>query len=276
MVDFFVLGAVKAGTTSLHNYLDQHPSIQMSRNKWTRFFHVDAGKPDFSALVQQYGSALANESLMRYRMICNARVPQDFTDYLQQWNDSHQEVIRGEISPTYMYDLKACEKIGSRFPHAKIILILRDPIQRAISHFVMDLTNRWVPEKSFADALRKEPWRVDEFWWGLRHYLRHGLYSRYIPKIQSIFDPKKIKIMLYDDLTTAPEKFLNELTDFLEIDRMRFDITERYNQALVSKPAVSSNMAVALTRFFRKDVIRVQNMINRDLGPWVNINTILR
>ncbi len=270
MIDFFVLGAVKAGTTSLHNYLNQHPLIEMSRQKWTRFFHVDGQGPDFNEIARRHGTALLQESLLRFKMICNSRVPKNFESYIQQWDASRQGVIRGEISPTYMYDYQACQRIRARFPNAKIILILRDPLQRAISHYAMDHANHWTPDNDFQTALRKEPWQIDEFWWGLRHFLRHGLYSRSLAQVQSIFTPKQTKIMLYDDMLASPSAFLDEITDFLKVDRMKFDAGEWYNVAPESKPILDYQTGRSLSRFFEQDILLVQTMIDRDLGNWLN------
>lgn len=270
MADFFVLGAVKAGTTSLHSYLKQHPLIEMSRQKWTRFFHVDGGEPDFDAIARRYGTSLLKESLVRFRMICNVRVPRDFESYMQQWDGAREGIIRGEISPTYMYDYSACRQIQSRFPNAKIILILREPVRRAISHYVMDYANHWVPDREFLTALRREPWQADEFWWGLRHYLRHGLYSRSLNCVQSVFEPQKTKIMLYDDMLASPSAFLDEITDFLEVDRMKFDAAEWYNVAPADKPLLNAKTIESLENFFRPDILRIQSMIDRDLSRWLN------
>ena len=65
---FIVLGAVKAGTTSLYNYLGQHPDIQMSSSNWPRYFHVADGAPDFDALASRFGNELREESEARFRI----------------------------------------------------------------------------------------------------------------------------------------------------------------------------------------------------------------
>jgi hypothetical protein len=269
MVDFFLIGAVKAGTTSMYRYLGQHPAIEMSRANWTRFFHVDGGGPDFDVLSAKHGPALRRESMGRFRLMCHAGVSRSFDSYLDQWDRSQEGMIRGEVAPTYMYDPYACERIRFRFPEARILIILREPVQRAISHFVMDLANNWVPEKDLLAALKREPWRVDEFWWGLRHYLRHGLYSRYLPRILEVFGRDRCRVLLYDDLVSSPDSFMDEVTDFLGVERIAFDLTRRHNQAPISKPALDASALASLHRFFRADVLRTQDIIGRDLGRWL-------
>ncbi len=138
-----------------------------------------------------------------------------------------------------------------------------------ISHYVMDRANHWIPDEDFLTALRREPWQVDDFWWGLRHYLRHGLYSRSLSHIRAIFDPEKTKIMLYDDLLASPATFLDEITDFLKVDRMKFNAAEWHNVAPVSKPVFRPEAMKSLSRFFEQDISDVQKIINRDLSQWL-------
>ena len=269
MVDFFIIGAVKAGTTSLHRYLAQHPSIEMSRVKWTRFFHVDGAEPDFRALAQRYGSELLAESVGRYRLMCNAGVPRTFEAYLDQWSKEPGKVLRGEAAPTYMYDEYACARIKVRCPNAKIIMILRTPIQRALSHYAMDLGNNWVPERRFIDAARAEPVRADSFWWGLRHYLRHGFYARYLSRARDTFGTDNLKLMFYDDMVSAPRAFMDEIVDFLGVDRFEFDLSKWHNSAPIAKPVLEKAELESLASLYQPEISQLQGMVGRDLRNWL-------
>lgn len=268
MIDFFVLGAVKAGTTSLHHYLQQHPEIEMSAVKWTRYFHLAAGRPDFENFSEIYGTPLLNESVARYRMICNSRVPSSFDQYLRNWDLTRRSVIRGEISPTYMYDERACVEIKRCFPAAKIIVILREPVQRAISHFVMDRAYKWVPEGNILASFAKEPWAVNQFWWGLRHYLRHGLYSRYFTYLIELFSKDNLRIVFYEDLVDQPETFMKGITDFLGVEYFPFDFSIRHNSAPQTKPDLTSSDMQRLTDFFYHDRKCLESIVNVDLDFW--------
>jgi hypothetical protein len=268
MIDFFIVGAVKAGTTSLHRYLAQHPSIEMSRVKWTRFFHVDGAEPDFRALAQRHGTELLAESVGRYRLMCHPRVPRTVAAYLDQWSKDPGKVLRGEAAPTYMYDEHACARIRARCPNAKIIMVLRMPIQRALSHFAMDLANNWVPERRFMDAVKAEPVQVDSFWWGLRHYLRHGFYARHLARARDTFGAKKLKVMLYDDMLSDPRAFMDEIVDFLGVKRFEFDLSKWHNSAPIEKPVLEQAELELLSRLYQPEVSRLQDMLGRDLHHW--------
>lgn len=268
MIDFFIVGAVKAGTTSLHRYLQQHPAIEMSRAKWTRFFHVDGAEPDFGELAQRYGQRLLPESMGRFRLMCHHGVPRSFDTYLKQWDWGRANVLRGEAAPTYMYDEYACARIKTRCPNAKIIMVLRTPIDRALSHFSMDLANNWVPEQNFIDAVKAEPYQVDCFWWGLRHYLRHGFYTRPLLKAQHVFGTSKLKVMLYDDLLANPQGFMADIINFLEIDSFTFDISEWHNCGQLAKPTLNEVQIDTLKRLYQPEVEQLQDIIKRDLSSW--------
>lgn len=268
VIDFFVLGAVKAGTTSLHHYLKQHPQLEMSAIKWTRFFHVASERPDFQSLAGQYGATLLNESTARYRLMCNSRVPSSLENYFKNWDFVRSGVVRGEISPTYMYDKQACLEIRRLFPRSKALVVLREPVRRAISHFVMDRANGWVPDRTIQESFSLEPWQVDNFWWGLRHYLRHGLYSRYFRYLKEIFPAGDLAVFFYEDLVSRPLDFMNSVTDFLEVDRFAFDFSLQHNKAPLEKPVLSAREREIVSGFFEVDRCDLKSLLSLDFSAW--------
>jgi hypothetical protein len=234
MPDFIIIGAVKAGTTSLYHYLGQHPEIQMSRENWPRFFHVDTPAPNFERLKAKYGTALLAESLWRFRLMCHPGVPRTLNNYELMWPQQKEKKLHGEVSPTYLHDASVPEKIKSRFPDVKLIVVIRQPAKRAYSHFVMDVTRGWVPERNFVKALKQEAHNIDEFWWGLRHYIRHGFYAKRIENLLNTFDKEQIKIMLYDDFQSSAENFMKDIYSFIGVDsRFKSDMSKRHNQGLI-------------------------------------------
>lgn len=285
MPDFIIIGAVKAGTTSLYHYLGQHPSIQMSQNNWPRFFHIDNPPPNFHKLKAKYGDSLLSESLWRYRLMCHPGVPRTYSAYKKMWPLRKQGQLHGEVSPTYLYDASVPAKIQNRLPNIKLIAILRQPAARAYSHFVMDVTHGWVPENNFTLALKREPRNIDEFWWGLRHYLRHGLYSHRIEQLLTIFDSEQIKIMLYDDYQSMPGKFIQDIFSFIGVDpSFKVNMETRHNQGLivvqnkdgggnkrqlVKPPPLPVTASQSLTKYFRNDIKRLQDLTQRDLSAWL-------
>ena len=233
---FIVLGAVKAGTTSLYHYLRQHPDIQMSNWNWPRFFHLDGEYPDFDTLTARYGHKHRLESERRFSLMFPPRIPRDVKAYESLWPVGRKTQTRGEISPTYLYDAAVPARIRNRLPNVKLIVILRSPAARAYSHYIMDVRNGWEKITDFSKALLEEPVEIDDFWWGWRHYVRHGFYVAPLERFLQEFAPEQIKILVYDDYLASPHKMLCDIFRYLNVDTsFEVDMSLRYNQGQVIK-----------------------------------------
>lgn len=231
---FIVLGAVKAGTTSLYNYLGQHPEIQMSAWNWPRYFHIASGAPDFTKLAERYGDAHRTESEGRFNMMFPARIPRSIKQYEALWPATDTARARGEVSPTYLHDPDVCTEIARRKPAAKLIIALRNPVERAYSHFVMDRRKGWEQIGDFGASLNEEPIQASNFFWGRRHYIRHGLYADAVARYKASFPRKQIKVMFYEDLVREPETYLADILDFIDVDpKYPIDMSMRHNKGLV-------------------------------------------
>lgn len=242
---FIVLGAVKAGTTSLYNYLGQHPEIQMSSSNWPRYFHVADGAPDFEEMSSRFGNELRAESEDRFHMMCPPSVPRNIGDFESMW--PHDDgLVRGEVSPTYLHDAAVCERIAERIPDARLIAVLRNPVDRAYSHFVMDRRRGWETIEDFDDALDAEPRQVEEFWWGRGQYVRHGLYANTIRRYQETFPRDQLKIMFYDDLIADSDAYMREMLEFIGVDpEFRVDTSTRHHKGLVKGQSLKSRLLYA-------------------------------
>jgi len=275
-----IIGAAKSATTSLHHYLGQHPQILMSRDRWTRFFHIDAGIPNFKKLASQFSPVHLNESIRRYRMMCHEGVPRTLDQYLQQWPTDQAGVLLGESSPTYLYHYAAHERIKERFPEVKLLIVLRQPADRAFSHFKMDLRRGWIKDGSFQEALQKEPAQVMHFWWGMRQYFRQSIYAPRIAYLQKLFSSEQIKIMFYDDLQKDTQAFMKQILEFLGVDSSyNIDDSLEHNTASADDRAKAQVNASArtfnpelrnrLTTIYRPDIEKVQEITGVDLSHWL-------
>lgn len=243
---FIVLGAVKAGTTSLYNYLGQHPEIQMSAWNWPRYFHVAAGTPNFADLSDRYGDTHRAESEGRYEMMFPARIPRSMEQYEALWPDTDATLVQGEVSPTYLHDPGVCAQIAARKPKTKLLIVLRNPVDRAYSHFVMDRRKGWEQIDNFGEALNKEPVHADNFFWGRRHYIRHGLYASIVEKYMESFSRDQIKIMFYEDLVRDPSAYLAEILDFIGVDPgFTIDTSTQHNKGVVKRNTPLSRILYA-------------------------------
>ena len=122
---FLIIGAPKAGTTSLHYYLAEHPEVYVySKLKEVRFFAYDADNPSHAAKGGREFPITTWE------------------DYQALFDDAAGFPAIGESSPQYLGSLHAAERIASRLPNVRIIAVLRNPVDRAVSAFLQDVRNR--------------------------------------------------------------------------------------------------------------------------------------
>lgn len=221
--NFLIIGAAKSGTTSLHAYLGQHPQVYMSPLKETNFFAFDGEPPRFGG---PDGDVFTRDSVFR---------PEHYTRLFSGRTD---EIAIGEASPRYMTVPGTATRIKGRLPEVKLVAILRNPADRAFSAFSMRKRDGWEPCETLEQAIADEPRRIAECW-GAGLYLRGGFYARHLRPYYDEFDRHRIRIYLYDDLISAPERLLDDLFEFLGIDSgFRPETSERLNVSGVIKNPV--------------------------------------
>ena len=207
MPNFLLIGAAKSGTTSLDYYLGQHPQIYMSPIKETNFFAFEGEKPCFSGVK-------LNESTKSYHK--NFRT--NINSYRQLFHPKSDAIAIGESSPSYLYIPKAASRIAYYIPDVKLILILRDPIERAYSNFLHHVRDRVEACNSFAEAVEAEQWRIQNDWWWGFHYIHVGLYFEQLLRYSNFFSLNQIQIFLYEDLVSDAAKIVQILYQFLGVD----------------------------------------------------------
>jgi hypothetical protein len=229
--DFVIAGAPRSGTTSLYSYLRQHPSIQMSRKKEPAHFHFLYPRPDFERLALRHGNEHLAESITHYdRTMRNAVVDRNL--YEQLW--SHSPGLRGEATPTYLFDSNALENLRRVSPQSKLILLLRNPVDRAYSQYLQYRRNGFEEYPSFEQALRHEPADIETFWWGKRRYLRLGLYARPVENCLRLFGGN-VAIHFYEDMQSGPGALVAKVLSFLEVDPVgEIDTSYRHKTAFVA------------------------------------------
>ncbi len=157
--NFFVIGAARSGTTSLYHYLKQHPQIYISPVKEPRFFAFKGVADNLDSYYEPSGSDIVKESITSFEAYCAL------------FQGVSCEKAIGEASPLYLWSSKACENIHQTIPDAKLIAILRDPVERAFSHFLLNKESN-----CFAQAVQDELSHVRDGWFsGWRHIAR-GFY----------------------------------------------------------------------------------------------------
>ncbi len=217
MPNFLILGVPKAGTTALYAYLNQHPQIYMSPNKEPHFFAFEGKKPDFCGAGDD--QAWTNTSSVV-----------DLQAYQQLFQGVSQEKAIGEASTQYLYIPQTPERIQHYLPQAKMIAILRHPVERAYSHFIYMRQNCRETLTDFAQALEAEEQRIKNHWAPAWHYQQQGYYSVQLQRYFNRFHRDQIRIYLYDDWKRHPLTVFQDMLQFLDVDtRFVPDMNTRYH-----------------------------------------------
>lgn len=193
---FFVIGAPKAGTTSLHSYLDRHSQVQMSAVKEPRFFASRAGNSDPSGRIA------------------------DLADYERLFDPAF--AVRGESSTdysTYPRWLDAPERIAALVPDARFVYLVRDPVSRAVSHYRMRVAlmgERRPPSEAFGHFASADC-----------PYLVPSLYATQLERYLRLFPQERVLVVDQSDLLNHRSRTLESIFAFLgvaqAIDYAQFD-----------------------------------------------------
>ena len=200
--EFLIAGVPKAGTTALHAALVRHPELFLPSVKEPKFFLSD-GRPPASGGpgdVQTYQEHVWRQA-----------------DYEALFDPAPPGTLRGEATPFYLYDLAAHDRIKSLLPDVKLIVLLRDPVDRAHSNWTHLWNAGLEPEADFLDACAAEPARIAAGWAGFWHYVALGQYGRQVQHLLQVFPRDQVLLLRYKELKDAPAVTLDRVCDFLGV-----------------------------------------------------------
>jgi len=278
--NFFIVGAPRSGTTSLYEYLRRVPGIYMSPVKEPHYFapglrHRYLGKPVLDFAIY---SRVRNQA-----------------DYLKLFRSVKNEIAVGEATNSYLSDPGALGRIKEAVPGARIIMILRDPVERAHSHYLTNWNAGW----------QRTPFEEVA---GTEFYLEPGFYANQVQRSLDIFGSDHVKILIFEEFIQNPRKAVSEVLKFLGVSAeppaivgeafnsftiprwpligpilrsrpvriaMRVLIPSRTrrlirNQILgrkASEPPMPEKARRVLEELFRNDVLRLEQILGRPL-PW--------
>jgi hypothetical protein len=308
--NFFIVGAPKAGTTSLYHYLDQHPEIYMSPLKEPSHFSLEVRPENFEPAFQ----AQAHRDEDAVRSYLNGSMDQkrfsgivrDWNDYLRLFAGARDQTAIGEASVCYLWSKTAANAIASRLPHSRIIIILRDPSDRAFSQYLHNISDG-VVSSSFRNHLDASLHRTKNGFGVLHPMLEFGFYADQIQRYFDTFPRQQIGIWLYED--TKHPGFLSEVLRFLQVDpTFTLDTTTRHLQPQLPRiPTISQSLRrngvwtklktltppslkpfirnlayrkngsvkmsaedrTFLIYYYEEDILKLSKLINRDLSSWL-------
>ena len=200
--DFLIAGVPKAGTTALHAALVRHPQLYLSQVKEPKFFLSDGPPPAAGGPgdVQTY-----QEHVWRR------------ADYEALFAPAPAGTLRGEATPFYLYDLDAHDRIHALVPEAKLIVLLRDPVDRAHSNWTHLWNAGLEPEADFLTACHAEEQRRAAGWAGFWHYVSLGRYGHQLEHLFKVFPREQVLLLRYRELKDQPTATLDRVCDFLGV-----------------------------------------------------------
>ena len=200
--DFLIAGVPKAGTTALHAALARHPGLFLPSVKEPKFFLSDGPPPATGGPgdVQTYQEHVWRRS-----------------DYEALFEPAPPGTAKGEATPFYLYDHGAHERIARLLPDARLILLLRDPVDRAHSNWTHLWNAGLEPEADFLTACRAEPQRRAAGWAPFWHYVGLGRYGEQLRHLFEVFPREQVLLLRYRDLKDAPAATLDRVCTFLGV-----------------------------------------------------------
>lgn len=255
--DFLLLGAPKCGTSALHNALNRHPGLFLSEPKEPKFFLTDGPPPSSGGGpgdVETWGEHVWRRA-----------------DYEALFDAAPDTALRGESTVFYLYDTAAQRRIRELVPAAKLIAVLRDPVERAHSNWAHLRGAGLEPEADFTAALGAESRRIDDGWAHFWHYTAQGRYGEQLAHLDTLFGPEQVLLIRYRDLRDAPGETVDRVCGFLGVRTGIVDGVPRHNVRpdVFGRTAgpTPQERAEALTRF-ADDVPRVAARTGWDLTDW--------
>ncbi|MBU3002091.1 sulfotransferase domain-containing protein [Paraglaciecola arctica] len=250
-VKFLVVGAAKSGTTSLYNYINQHPSVFMPENKEPRFFC------DYDIEKFNFGKTYFHSDITSTK-----------EQYLSLFKDAPVNSMCGEASTDYL----ACENTAQRIvdwdKNIKIIIMLRNPIERAYSEYLHAFRAKFQKE-TFWESLMLEEKRKNEFYDPIFFHVTRGLYYKPVSEFINKLDTK---IIFFEDFKNNSQKVTYDVLDFLRLEQVELDTSEKFNsgtQNYYQQIPLSYVQHHWLLEQFHKDICKLQDLLNINLEHWL-------
>ncbi|GAA3200710.1 sulfotransferase domain-containing protein [Actinocorallia longicatena] len=252
--DFMIIGTKRGGTTSMWNYLVQHPLVMPMypssrglKSPW--YFYANYARGE-----AWYRSHFATEKRL---------------DRLEAETGSRP--VTGEACPYYMYDPRIAGRVHAMMPELKIIVLLRDPVKRAYSHF-WERTGEGDETLTFERALAAEPERTageldrmaaDPFYYGRAHdyfsYRDRGIYLPQLQRWEALYGRDRMMIMPAEELYADEQKAVDKVSAFLGLPSHPVSVAKRHNH--LPAPPMDPATRAELTEFYREH--------NRALFTWL-------
>jgi len=247
--NLFIVGAAKAGTTTIYDYLNLHPEVYMSPIKEPHFFSKDINPINFIDLYKKRVTFdiddYFNKNILQLKHIAHIN---KLDNYLKLFNKVINEKIIGEASTGYLYSNVAAEEIKKYNPAAKIIIVLRDPFERILSHYYADVSTGIQEDKNPLITIKSDYNEKIKGWGITNLYIELSQYKEQVERYYKLFNPNQIQVLDFKELQTMPNLFFGKITNFLGIKHFTPNKNLASNQTYIPKNKLASHMH----SFYRK------------------------
>jgi hypothetical protein len=275
--NFFIVGTPKSGTTSLFHYLQEHPEVFIPSLKEPHFF----------------SSPEVKNTYYKTKIVDNKE------EYLKLYQSDKEYKVVGDLSSSYLFNKHTASRISDFNPKSKIIIVLRNPVERAVSHYLMDVSLGYINVSLKEVLTNKETYK--KFY---QEYVEIGFYDKQIEEYKSNFPDSQLLIILSESLQKDTDntlknifKYLNISTEFSLSSKVehnkyreaRFPFLKKilnsdiikslfpnsikeklkpiiYNQK-AEKPKLEAEKEM-LKKIYKNSIINTENMISKDLSSW--------
>ena len=243
-VDFVICGTQKGGTSALDAYLRDHHQICMANKKEVHFFD--------------------NEDTFR------DKAP-DYSLYHTAFSPEPPHELVGEATPIYMYWHDAPRRMWQYNPNMKLIVILRNPIERAYSHWNME-RSRNAETLSFWEAIKSETQRCREslpYQHRVYSYIDRGFYLEQLRRLSTYFRKEQILILRNEELKNKPHETLQNVCDFLGVNSF-LDIEAKDIHSRPYSSSISGREKEYLRSIFEYEIRGIERMFGWDCSNWLS------
>lgn len=250
-VDFLVCGAQKAGTTALFEYLKSVPDIFIPKKKELHFFDNEKFYSGF------LGFPPLSLSVIR--------------KYNKYFKRGDSKKIWGEMTPIYMYWTNCFERIKKYNSEMKIIMCLRNPVNRAYSQWNMEVRNGF-EDLGFIEAVKKEIAELEAskgaYQSRVRSYMSRGLYVSQVQRAMEIFPHENIKVVKYENYKDNQFEVLEDICNFLEVKEFKRPVERITSNKLEYKRKITEEEFNCHLPLFADDIERLEELLSWDCSDW--------
>jgi hypothetical protein len=204
--DVLIIGSPKAGSTALHAALAPHPQLAASTVKEPKYFLCAGAPPDRTFQRGPGDRHSAREWVWRRE------------DYEALFDAAPPGALRFESTPFYLWDRASHVRMAATVPHAKLLAVIRDPVDRAFSNWTHLWADGLEPESDFLAAVAQEEDRVARGWAPFWRYVDLGRYGAQLQHLYRYFSPEQVKVVRYRRLVDEPVETLDDICRFLGVE----------------------------------------------------------